>query len=544
MQYLNDEQHYIDRYDLLTIKECLDTVKIFQKIYDDSLTDKKLKDLPKDEKFKGANQMLHWQLFSVKTREHKRKKETIKKWMDNDRIEQEKFDNTPAPQGVFCSDCKIPIYTTFKHLENYTDEPIRVLFFFKCPKCKKGKSIYEDGEERVSEPDLCPKCKNELKSKHTRKGQVITQTVTCPSCKFTKTEVDDLEKSHLEFLKEQEENKKLLEKHRSEFCLTDEKGKEHMETIEKIKYANETFEEEKQKYDSVPYQKTVQLKKTSIVDLEKLLTESLEKEKYVKLSFDKPEIGQFVFVPFTVQDSDSSRREYDSKNNLEKLITNVIAKTNWRLLSGSVHYRLGYVFGKLKGYEQEDDLMEIFGMKKKEQKSSKEDQERRMKYGSDNLVQLARLLGEHEGIESTRKKRLEHEPEGFFLNDGKGPYTCGICHEGAYGEDIWWNLDGLRCRDCWRNIQEKIIPPLKYDNDGVWIKEWEIHSEYGVHPATRRKLEREGLLKGRELKKKDGTVYCTVYLVSENKEFLKKYPKKLSMKVEFINSADGEKIQL
>ncbi len=49
--------------------------------------------------------------------------------------------------------------------------------------------------------------------------------------------------------------------------------------------------------------------------------------------------------------------------------------------------------------------------------------------------------------------------------------------------------------------------------------------------------------RGRDLKTKDGAIYHTVYFISENKEFLKKYPKKETMKVEFINTR-VEKVKL
>ena len=92
---------------------------------------------------------------------------------------------------------------------------------------------------------------------------------------------------------------------------------------------------------------------------------------------------------------------------------------------------------------------------------------------------------------------------------------------------LWWNLDGLRCSDCWRNIKEGVIPPLKYmyDNDGIWFYGWQLKSNYGVHPSSVKRLRREGLLNGRDLKRKDGSIYHTVYLVSENMRFLREYPK-------------------
>jgi len=45
MNYLQDEQNYVDRYDLHTIGECLDTVKMFQEVYQKSLTSEDLKDI-------------------------------------------------------------------------------------------------------------------------------------------------------------------------------------------------------------------------------------------------------------------------------------------------------------------------------------------------------------------------------------------------------------------------------------------------------------------------------------------------------------------
>ena len=96
--------------------------------------------------------------------------------------------------------------------------------------------------------------------------------------------------------------------------------------------------------------------------------------------------------------------------------------------------------------------------------------------------------------------------------------------------------------DCQRNIDEKVIPSEICKNHDLALRDWQIQSDYGLHSATVRKLKRLGELHGRDLKRKDGSIYYTVYLISENKGFLKKYPKKPKMKVKFINSL-GEKIK-
>ena len=190
-----------------------------------------------------------------------------------------------------------------------------------------------------------------------------------------------------------------------------------------------------------------------------------------------------------------------------------------------VSYRLGFLSGRLKGYEREEDLMKLYEKQKEPQKPI--DPKKRMKYSISNWVRFAEMRGEQEGIEAARKRRLEKEPEGFFL-DKEDHYNCSICYEGHYGDEMWWNLDGIRCVNCCRNIKEGVIPPLKkhlFDNDGEWVSNSQLKSDYNVSSPLVRKLRKQGLLHGRDLKSSNGSIYYTVYLVSENQEFLKKYPK-------------------
>lgn len=555
MKYLHDKAHYIDRYDLHTIEECLDTVKMFQEVYKKSLTSEELKDLSEEEKLRNVNLMLGRHLFVIKGKRYEKKQETIQKWMEDDKLKQDKQDLTPAPEGVICPLCDGSMsFNSSKHLEYSYDSPIlRMMFLFKCSKCDKQQWVFDDGEIRVSKPDLCPKCKKELEVTGGRKGKVINTLYKCKHCDYSKKDILDLAKSDEEHKKweaeqknKEEEDKKLLEKYRAEFCLSDKEGKENVETLEAMEVANVVHDEEMQKYDDPVYERVSKLKRTTIVDLEKLLIGPLEKAKYAKLSFEKPEIGQYVIVPFTLQENDSSRRDRISVSELEKLIKEDLENTNWRLLSNSVMYRLGYLEGRLKGYEREEDMLKLAGKTEEPKPKPKLDDEKRQKYASNNLVQIARMTGRHAGIENMRKRRLKKEPEGFFLEASEGPLTCSICGEHYYGNAMWWNLDGTRCKDCWRNIKEGVIPSLtpRYDDKSNWFESWQIKSNHGVHPSSVRKLVREGLLHSRDLKRKDGSVYYTVYLVSENQEFLKKYPKQKSKKKISIPDNKGNEINL
>jgi len=516
MEYLKDKQYYIDRYDLLTIKECLKVVEMFQDVYQNGSNSEELKDMPKNDKYRDTTKIMYWMLWITQAQKYKYKKELIK---------QEKYDNAIEPQNIHCPSCKAVMQATdTKHFEDYFDQPMRVMFLFRCPKCKKQEWIYEDGKIRVSKPDLCPKCGKEIKEKHTKKGRVITWIRKCNSCGHSEKEVDNIEKSHQEYLQREQEEKKLLEKYRIVFCLADEVGEKYLFELEAMEYAQQIQEETRQKYNNTAYAQVSKLKKLTIVDLEKLLTDILEKAHYTKLSFSSPEIGQFIFAPFTLQDADTSRRSNISTSMLEKLLKTTLENTNWRL-TDSVGYRLGFLSGRLKGYEREEDLLRLYEKKKEPQKPL--DPEKRMKYSASNWVRIAEIRGEQEGIKTARKRRLEKEPEGFFL-DADSYYNCGICHEGHYGNEIWWNIDGIRCADCWLNIKEGVIPLIKkdlFDNEDEWIANSQLKSRHNIHPSTVKKLRREELLHGRDLKKSNGSIYETIYLVSENQEFLKKYPR-------------------
>lgn len=550
MEYLRDEQYYIDLYDLFTIRECLRTVRMWKEAIDKKCTGKELKKVTPEELEKGLNYVYGWQLRGTMGERYRRRTETIQQWMARDKTKQDKLDDTLPPNNVFCPHCNVEMFAgEFKELEDFDDDKsLRVFFFFECPKCKKRKGVFDNGEERVFKPNLCPKCGKKTKVIYIEKDEVMRITTKCTSCKYKNVDVYDWAKQKLEREAKEKEDNELLEKYRKEFCLSEKDGQEYIELIEAMEVANAVQEEERQKYDNPVYQRSLQLKKTTIVELEKLLNGVLEQAKYIKLTFDKPEIGQYVNVPFTVSDSDSSRKERVSISELERLIKEALKDTNWRLLSNSTIYRLGYLQGQLKGYEGEEEMLKLTGRKEETDPKPriKIDDAKMQKYSSNGLVQLARIMGKQEGIENARKRRLDKEPDGFFLDSTEGQYNCGICSESHYGNEIWWNLDGLRCTDCRRNIKEGVIPRLKnkYKGEEDWFQNWEIKYNYGVHPSSVRKLRREGLLHGRDLLRKDGTIYHTVYLVSENQEFLNKYPK-IDSKIKMtFSDKDGKQIEL
>jgi DNA-directed RNA polymerase subunit M/transcription elongation factor TFIIS len=219
MQYLHDKQHYIDRYDLLTINECLDNIKMLMAAGKKMTDDPRMKKMPQEELDRNLNLMLSRTLFAIKGLRFKNKVKTIDEWIKQDKAKQDKQDNTPPPR-IMCPDCQTPMVADdFRQLEDWPeDKPMRVLFIFGCPKCKRRLGAYDDGDIHESKPELCPKCGKELTVKVSRKKKVITTRYTCKNCGYSKKEILDLNKSDEEHKKweaeqkeKEESDKKLLE---------------------------------------------------------------------------------------------------------------------------------------------------------------------------------------------------------------------------------------------------------------------------------------------------------------------------------------------
>ncbi|PIP87306.1 hypothetical protein COW81_01140, partial [Candidatus Campbellbacteria bacterium CG22_combo_CG10-13_8_21_14_all_36_13] len=122
------------------------------------------------------------------------------------------------------------------------------------------------------------------------------------------------------------------------------------------KFLKEHEEKEKHKDD---YDKVAKLKKLTVVELETLLAPVFEKEGYVKLQFGTPDMDKDLFMPFTVYDTKSDRRDRESSLALQKIARVALTDTNWRLMSDGISYRSGILTGRLRAYEREEDLLKL-----------------------------------------------------------------------------------------------------------------------------------------------------------------------------------------
>lgn len=357
MLYLKEDQYYIDLYDLHTIEECLDMYFSLKEGMEKERG--KIKSLNPDDFDKEVHKGVSYTVNVIKIQRYRHKADKIREWMDRDRKIQEKYDKATPPDDIYCTECFSATKVTSKDLLGSYEEKDKVMFMLACVKCNKRQALYEDGTEWIYTSPKCPKCNSPLNhdSKYTK--NVLTTIYTCPKCSYKKEDVHDFKKSEEKWAKKEARDKKLLSEYRKDFCLDDEEGPMAVLNLDNIVRFVDEMKKNEVKEKDPDYQKAKQLKSLKIGQLKELLEETLGKEGYQDLKFDKPEMGQFVIIDFSVNDMKENRGDYDSKKILKKLIEGILDDTNWRLMSDGVSYRLGILTGRLKAHEREEDLMKL-----------------------------------------------------------------------------------------------------------------------------------------------------------------------------------------
>lgn len=354
IKYLKSESYYSDLYDRCTVEECRRMEKSgVSKDYEE------LEDEPEKKKVEKIKQKLKVSiviptaLHFLKGDRYIHKAETIREWMVRDRAKDELLSSAVPPE-VGCLKCGSTLVANFRDLQDgWPDKKDRVLFMYDCPNgCLPHRAFYDSGEEWRPRPHLCSKCNSETKEKDSRKGNIITTDYTCRKCGYKEKDVLDLDEKP-----KPEKIDRNFEKDRQRFCMTEKEGHEYIEGKIQLENLSRLIKEvgEKQKVK----EKIADIKKLNIAGLKELLAPLLEKEGYIKLDFAQPEIGTDVIIQFNIQDSQSSRGEYDSTHHLQKLIKLALEKTNWRLMTNGIYYKLGILSGRLRGYENDEDLLKL-----------------------------------------------------------------------------------------------------------------------------------------------------------------------------------------
>ncbi len=358
-QYLKDQSYYIDLYDLQTIEECLDYYWSMRNGMEKHRGDKEFKKDSKKEFDKEVHKICSYTINVLKGERYRYKNKTIQEWIDRDKKMQDLEDNTQPPSNIYCKECGSETKITTKSLHDSYSENARMTFMFECLKCKKRQIRYEDGTEWVYDPPRCPKCNSKVETDIKRNKNITIFIEKCTKCSYKKEDIEDWDKNEKEREVKEAKNRKLLAQYRGEFCLNDSNGPEYIASIDRIISFSKEMKEREEKEKDPSFQKVKQLKKLTLVELEQLLLKSIDKKDYIKLNLGAPEMGQYIIVPFTIQEVNKKRNDRESNSILKKIFDKTLVNTNWRLMSDGINYRLGILSGRLKAYEREEDLMKI-----------------------------------------------------------------------------------------------------------------------------------------------------------------------------------------
>jgi len=337
--YRKEDQYYYDIYDRFTLKD----VREFHRKVLPGMSEPELNALE-----------IRYQDF-VKKR-YKNREDAVKLWMKEDEVKDQTVLKFKTPKGIKCEECGKNLILC-SHLFGSFDEDF--LFVFECvnPDHSPRTLVLPDGEIKYISRPGCKACGNTIKTIKENNGNLLILTDECVSC--GKKEVHEFDLTP---------EASINEADRKIYCLTDY-GNTFMEDLKSIESFMDICEKlqkdikEKKKYN------IDKIQRKTIPQIKEILATELSVNGFTDLSFEKPNASRYLTVPFTIIDS-TTRNEADSVRTLKKNLKTTLTYTNWRL-SGELEYRLGFITGKLKGVECEDDLLEL--AKKLESKSDLEE---------------------------------------------------------------------------------------------------------------------------------------------------------------------------
>ncbi len=324
------DQYYEDQYDSRTISS--------MKEKEDEWT-AKLKLITNEDELLKKRLVAYMDIREYGTRFSQNKRHSIQEWITTDERKDRLVNERPIPPPPYCPKCDSYMkFSDYDFVNNNCD----IQFIFSCGGKTKHNAILESNGKPLTAPkQFCPYCNGVIKTKVKKTKTKITATDSCTICTWSDTIYFDIQpKQQLLPISEEE---------RKAYCTDFKKSKgflHDLEVLASISAGDDTG------YD------LSKIKMLKVADLDKILTEALQKNQFIKLQFEPPKITGHMTIHFSTLDT-SERTEQQSIKTLKKIISEALFFSNWRLMSTEINYRLGYLTGQLKGVDQKEDLQKI-----------------------------------------------------------------------------------------------------------------------------------------------------------------------------------------
>lgn len=288
--------------------------------------------------------------------------QTINDWLARDEEKDRVLANAHVEGSMYCRSCGKDMRVISK---NYMRREGRneddILLMFECDSCNKRQAYWQDGTEWEGAKTLCEKCGESMDHTGKTDNKIVTITYKCPKCGHSYQDSFELGGSTEEEPPDPNyelDNKRFV--FDSDMMFKYEQKRRHLERLMKL----EATVADQAVHTDI-YETIKDIKKLKIAQLAEILKPILEKASYTEFKLDQPQLGREVAVGFSCLDAKPEREEYNSKKDLQKLIGKTLEDTNWRLMSEGVSYRVGYLTGRLRAYESEDELRKLIEQKAK-----------------------------------------------------------------------------------------------------------------------------------------------------------------------------------
>lgn len=353
--HLKNRKYYEDQYDRITVQIGWDQSRFLVNARNNLLESGKLSKEDK-QKLDFWITRLYWWCCEVPVLlpRYDKREATINGWMADDRAADQRLEQTRPTFDPACEHCgKYGLRLNLKNLLPHEGEQT-ILFMFDCPSCKKRSAYWENGKRWISPKYPCEQCQENMDMKVTARGKLLTTTYTCPHCRHKV-----VEKQQLGTRTEQKDGPDY-EKLKEIFCLSDDRAKIVRDVKYKWENLQRMLDEEKIKEEKKEiYDVAAAVNMLKIVDVMEILKPAIEKASYIELRFEPPTSRTEFYVTFSCLDKNTARSDYESKSALKKTVVKALADTNWRLMSEGIYYRLGYLSGRVRAYEDEEALVEL-----------------------------------------------------------------------------------------------------------------------------------------------------------------------------------------
>ena len=369
--HLQTRERYEDLYDEWTVESCRRLYSRKPTITDEDfarekLTPEQIKAM-KGIKYDWLKIVQELGAFTYAAERYNNKDQVIDELMRKDREKDERLAKIEPPSHIRCRECLATDLRLISKDEYWGESKReRLLFMYKCNRCDTNTAYFDNGEQLHVKPTRCPQCQQEKPSHVTKEAKhKYTITYTCRSCGHVWEEVNDFTPSPP---KPPDPN---YTKDRKLYCYSD-KVREYAESVRRVGPLLKELDEHQFKQVEMKQWKEEldKIERLTIAQVTDKLKKSLTQQGYKEFQLGQPDMGKQVVVPFNVIEG-KDRNEDESRFNLYKLMSKQLDDSNWRLVHTSLTYRMGYLTGKLKGYESDEDLRDLLEKRAKKQSKAK-----------------------------------------------------------------------------------------------------------------------------------------------------------------------------